>query len=207
MKTLLLTFAVFSSFLFDPQDYTLTTHPMYSKIWTKEYEIVKNSNGGYDTTSYIKPKNGGRFKVLSSVELDSIRSSIDFDHIKDSLIFYLNDFRSDYKIHSVTENFELVQNSFYHANELMKSKQLYHSKNSSKRFEEAVVFVPFTLFSRVQKSDGPIESLISESCFDIFIGSPAHTSVLLKEDTLRTFGVGISVSFSGFYVVVQSIVE
>lgn len=207
MKTLLFLITIFESFVFAQQEYTLFTHPMYSKIWVKEYEITKLDDGSYHTTSLVKPKSGGKFKILTGNQTDSIRSEIDFDFVRENLIYYLNDFRSDYGVSPVTENQDLMSNSNDYAYELMQINRLVHSERSSERFEEAIVFIPFTLFSKVSDSDGKLEEIVAESCFDIFIGSPGHISILLKEDPLRSFGVGISVSHTGFYVVVQSIVE
>lgn len=207
MKTLILTsFLVGFSFT-DTPSFTLGTHPMYSKIWEKKYEIVKSEDGSYDTTSVIVPKSGGKFKLLNEHDLDSIRTSIDFEMVRKNMISYLNEFRSDYKVPSVVENKSLSASSNEYADYLMRTNQVVHSKHPSKRFEEALVFVPFGLFSRVTKEDGDINVLILESCFDIFVGSPAHTSILLNDDPNRTFGAGISVTDTGFYVVVQSIVN
>lgn len=189
------------------QSYTLDTHPMYSRIWEKKYEIIKNLDGTFDTTSYITPKVGGKFKILTEKESDSILNLIDSEFVRENLISYLNLFRSDYKIGPVLENQNLLESSNEHSIYLMETNQLVHSKNSSERFEEAVVFVPFGLFSRITKEDGNINELILEGCFDIFVGSPAHTSILLNKDPVRTFAVGVCFTNTGYYVVVQSIVE
>lgn len=207
MKTLLLTFFLFGFSFTDTPSFTLDTHPMYSKIWEKKYDIVKSEDGTYETTSVIVPKSGGKFKLLNERQLDSIRTLIDFDFVRKHMIVYLNEFRSDYKVPSVVEDNLLSLSSNEYADYLMRTNQVVHSKHPSKRFEEALVFVPFGLFSRVTKEDGDINILILESCFDIFVGSPAHTSILLNDDPNRTFGAGLSVTDTGFYVVVQSIVN
>lgn len=207
MKKTFLNLLLIGSVVCYSQTYTLDTHPMYSSIWEKKYEIVKTSDGTFDTTSYVTPKNGGKFKILTVKESDSIFNLIDTVFIRDNLIPYLNLFRSDYGVNPVLENPSLVVSSNEHSVYLMEINKLVHSTHPSKRFEEAVVFVPFGLFSRVTKEDGDINKLILEGCFDIFIGSPAHTAILLNKDPVRTFAVGVCFVHSGYYVVVQSIVE
>jgi hypothetical protein len=207
MKVLTFLSIFLSPLLFNYKDYTLESHPMYSRIWNKKYEITLLPNGVYDTTSVIVPKYGGKFKIITQQQTDSIKNLIDFNFVELNLINYLNKFRLDYKINPVNENLNLMVSSKEYAEVLLQINKLVHSTNSSKRFEEAIVFVPFGLFSKVSKNDGDMSELVLESCFDIFVGSPGHMSVLLHEDTLRSFGVGISVAKTGYYVVVQSIVE
>lgn len=207
MKTLFLLSLILSPLLMSYQDYTLDTHTMYSRIWVKRYEKELSSDGSYITTSVIEPKSGGKFRILTSKQTDSIRGLINLNFIESNLILHLNKFRSDYGIFPTTGNVKLMRSSKSYADTLRKINKLVHSKPPSNRFEEAIVFIPFGLFSRVTKNDGDFNELILESSFDIFVGSPGHMSVLLHEDTLRSFGVGVSVAETGYYVVVQSIVE
>lgn len=207
MKTLVLLLILLSPLLMSYQDYTLDTHPMYSRIWVKKYEREMSSDGSYTTTSVIEPKSGGKFKLLTMEQTDSIRGLINLNFIESNLISHLNRFRSDYGIRPTSENLSLMKSSKSYADTLQKINKLIHSKNPSNRFEEAIVFIPFGLFSKVTKDDGDFNELILESSFDIFVGSPGHMSVLLHEDTLRSFGVGVSIAKTGYYVVVQSIVK
>jgi hypothetical protein len=174
------------------QKYDLNSHPLYSDVWRSVY---------VDSTTEVRPKN---FKSFG-VDLNYLDLKIDPIKIQSYLFESFNQFRKDYGVPIVEEDPELTSNSIEYSKLILRN--FVHSKSESKRFEEAICNVPMTMFTRITEKDGDINKIISDCCFDIFVGSPAHMSILLNEDPKRKYGFGITVTNRNISVVVQSDVK
>ena len=171
------------------QKYNLKPHPLYSDVWETEY---------VDSVSDFKPKNYNGF----SFDVSYVKSNINPAKIQGHLHESLNKFRSDYNLNSVVEDTLLTKSSIEYSKQLL--VKFKHDENAGKLFSEAIVTIPFILFSRITEKDGDINKIIADCCFDIFVGSPSHMSVLLNENPKRQFGFGITIKDGNIGVVVRS---
>jgi hypothetical protein len=171
------------------QKYTLKTHPLHSDVWTTVY---------VDSVSEFKPKDYKTF----SFDLSYLNANINPVKIQDYLLQSFNEFRMDYGVHSVKENQLLTNNCITYSKQIL--VKFTHGPRLSDRFTEAIVILPFNMLSRISDKDGDINKVIADCCFDIFVGSPAHMEILLKEDLGREYGFGITVTNNSISIVVQS---
>jgi hypothetical protein len=171
------------------QKYNLKPYPLYSDVWETEY---------VDSVSDFKPKNYNGF----SFDVSYVKSNINPAKIQGYLHESLNKFRFDYNLNSVVEDTLLTKSSIEYSKQLL--VKFKHDENAGKLFSEAIVTIPFIMFSRITEKDGDINKIISDCCFDIFVGSPSHMSVLLNENPKRQFGFGVTIKDGNIGVVVRS---
>jgi|688.fasta_scaffold102600_4 hypothetical protein len=174
------------------QKYDLNSHPLKSDVWETKY---------IDSVSDFKPKNYKGF----SFDVSYVKSNIDPVKIQGYLHESLNRFRSDYNLNSVIEDTLLTKSSIEYSKQLL--VKFKHDENAGKLFSEAIVTIPFIMFSRITEKDVDINKIIADCCFDIFVGSPSHMSVLLNENPKRQFGFGITVTDVNIGVVVRSVIK
>lgn len=174
------------------QKYDLNSHPLYSNVWETKY---------VDSVSDFKPKNYDGFSFDGSY----VKLNIDPNKIQGYLHESFNKFRSDYNLNSVVEDTSLTKLSIEYSKQLL--IKFEHDEDAGKLFSEAIVTIPFILFSRITEKDGDINKIIADCCFDIFVGSPSHMSVLLNENPKRQFGFGISTTDGNIGVVVRSVIK
>ena len=174
------------------QKYDLTSHPLHSDVWRSVYD---------DSTTEVRPKNFNAF----SLDLTYLELKINPTKIQSYLFESFNKFRTDYGVPTADEDSTLTLKSIEYSKYILSN--FVHSKSNSKRFEEAICTIPMTMFSRISEKDGDINKIIADCCFDIFVGSPAHMSILLNEDPKRKYGFGITVTNRNVSIVVQSDVK
>jgi hypothetical protein len=134
-----------------------------------------------------------------------LESKINPTKIQSYLFESFNKFRTDYGVPITEEDSTLTLKSIEYSKYILSN--FVHSKRDSKRSEEAICTIPMTMFSRISEKDGDINKIIADCCFDIFVGSPAHMSILLNEDPKRKYGFGITVTSRNVSIVVQSDVK
>jgi len=186
MKNIFVVTNVFS------QKYDLNSHPLHSDVWRSVYD---------DSTTEVRPKNFNAF----TLDLTYLESKINPTKIQSYLFESFNKFRTDYGVPTVDEDSTLTLKSIEYSKYILSN--FVHSKRDSKRSEEAICTIPMTMFSRISEKDGDINKIIADCCFDIFVGSPAHMSILLNEDPKRKYGFGITVTSRNVSIVVQSDVK
>jgi len=174
------------------QKYDLNSHPLHSDVWRSVYD---------DSTTEVRPKNFNSF----TLDLTYLESKINPTKIQSYLFESFNKFRTDYGVPITEEDSTLTLKSIEYSKYILSN--FVHSKRDSKRSEEAICTIPMTMFSRISEKDGDINKIIADCCFDIFVGSPAHMSILLNETPNRKFGFGITVTSRNVSVVVQSDVK
>lgn len=174
------------------QKYDLNSHPLHSDVWRSVYD---------DSTTEVRPKNFNSF----TLDLTYLESKINPTKIQSYLFESFNKFRTDYGIPITEEDSTLTLKSIEYSKYILSN--FVHSKRDSKRSEEAICTIPMTMFSRISEKDGDINKIIADCCFDIFVGSPAHMSILLNEDPKRKYGFGITVTSRNVSIVVQSDVK
>lgn len=173
------------------QTYDLGEYPLYSQVWKSEYVI----SNGVKTTN-VTPIGGGNFGLNTSY----VKNNIDTVKIQKYLLESFNQFRKDYNVSSVNEDVTMTKECGKYAKTL--NGKLVHSTNRPSNQSECLGSVPFMTLSKVTEKDGDINKIIADCCFDIFIGCPAHT-VLLLDPKCDTYGFGINVTTSGVDVVVR----
>ena len=171
------------------QKYDLTSHPLISEVWKSVYK---------DSVSEFRPIG---FKSFS-FDHKYISDNIDQVKIQSYLHESLNKFRADYGLKPVVEDTILSSSSIKYAKQIR--IDFKHDINAGILFSEAIASIPFIMLSRISKKDGDFNKIIADCCFDIFVGSPAHMSILLNENPNRNFGFGISVSDKIISIVVRS---
>jgi hypothetical protein len=174
------------------QKYDLNSHPLHSDVWRSVYD---------DSTTEVRPKNFNSF----TLDLTYLESKINPTKIQSYLFESFNKFRTDYGVPITEEDSTLTLKSIEYSKYILSN--FVHSKRDSKRSEEAICTIPMTMFSRISEKDGDINKIIADCCFDIFVGSPAHMSILLNEDPKRKYGFGITVTSRNVSIVVQSDVK
>lgn len=173
------------------QTYDLNECPLHSNVWVSKY-VIQNGI----TTTEIKPIGGGNFGLNTSY----VKTNIDVDKINEYLLQSFNEFRKDYKVSIVTEDDVMSKECESFAKTL--NGKLVHSKNRPSNQSECLGSVPFMLLSKVTEKDGDINKIIADCCFDIFIGCPGHTALLL-DPKCKTYGFGVNITSSGIDVVVR----
>jgi hypothetical protein len=171
------------------QKYDLTSHPLISEVWKSVYK---------DSVSEFRPIG---FKSFS-FDHKYISDNIDQVKIQSYLYESFNKFRTDYGLKTVLEDTNLSSSSKEYSMQIL--NDFKHDFNAGILFSEAIAEIPFNMLSRISIIDGDFNKIIADCCFDIFVGSPAHMSILLNENPKRYFGFGISVSNKIIGVVVRS---
>jgi hypothetical protein len=193
MKNLILLF-VLGNLVVNAQNYKtydLSECPLYSKIWVSNYGEFRG-----DKINYVLPKNGGNFGFNTSY----VSQNIDVDKIQSYLLESFNEFRKDYKCGEIKED-TLVSRKCREYSKLI-FDNFVHDVNLPSNQSECVGRFSFMTLSKVTKEDGDLNKLIAESCFDIFIGCPAHTAILLNNNR-KYYGFGVSVQNGSIGIVIR----
>lgn len=174
--------------------YDLAECPIHSKIWVKE-DSSRKARG--EKGNAFKPVGKEYFNMKGN---DSILNLISVAKIEKDLLTCFNEFRNDYQIPPVREDSTISRKCKAYSKRVFDKFEhdMYRPKNQT----ECIALIQFFLFNDVKPEDGDINRLVAESCFDIFVGSPAHMSLLLSEKE-DVFGFGIHQKGKTISVVVR----
>jgi len=195
MKTILSILFVLLSLTLVGQTYDLNECPLYSKIWKSSY--VKNDNV---ITTKLLPKNGGNFKTNTKY----VEKNIDVVKIQSYLLTAFNEFRHDYKCDSIVED-TMVTKECVEYSKLVFGNYVHYDGLPSNQ-SECLAGVPFILFTEVTKEDGNFNKIVAESCFDVFVGCPAHMSALL-DNRIKNYGFGVTMNKGCIYIIIRGILK
>ena len=193
MKTILSILFVLLSLTLVGQTYDLNECPLYSKIWKSSY--VKNGNV---ITTKLLPKNGGNFGLNTKY----VEENVDVIKIQDYLLTAFNEFRHDYKCNSIVEDTVVTKECIEYSKLIFGNYVHYDGLPSNQ--SECVGNIPFVILTKVTKEDGDINKLIAESCFDTFVGCPAHMALLL-DNKMKDYGFGVTVMNNNIFIVIRGI--
>lgn len=195
MKTILSILFVLLSLTLVGQTYDLNECPLYSKIWKSSY--VKNDNV---ITTKLLPKNGGNFETNTKY----VEKNIDVVKIQSYLLTAFNEFRHDYKCGSIVED-TMVTKECVEYSKLVFGNYVHYDGLPSNQ-SECLAGVSFILFTKVTKEDGDFNKIVAESCFDVFVGCPAHMSALL-DNRIKNYGFGVTMNKGCIYIIIRGILK
>ena len=175
--------------------------PMYSQIYegveyTGEYYIDKKGIKRYEIKHTIK-----KDRKLSSDNIKHYKQNVNEEEVKYYLHESLNEFRKDYNLNSVVENEYLSKKSQEYSEDLV--NEFKHSNYKEGNYLECISSIGVLSLYTITKDEN-VNKIISECCFDSFVGSIGHMKVLLSEDESYEYGFGITITNSRIYVVVRS---
>lgn len=176
--------------------YDLNECPMYSKVWKAKYVPDVFDRSTYVTQ--ITPKNADLF---ASVKTD-ILNTVDEAKVQQYMLEAFNQFRTDYKVPTVTENVEVSKQADEYSTKLFANYN--HCTTLPKNQSECLAIIPAMMLSSITKADGDINKIIAECCFDTFVGCPAHMSLLLKPES-KSYGFGVTVVNNRVAVVIRGV--
>lgn len=165
--------------------------PMYSKIW-KKTEITIDGK----TYGEIVPKNHKAF----TLKLKPVQDSINIKSIEKNFLKCFNEFRNDYGKPSVKEDFELSRKSKEYSKQIVNNFE--HDKNLGDGVGECIGVLALSMLTRITKEDGDFNTLVAESCFDLFVLSSNHLKLLLDNDR-NSYGFGITITKTNIYIVIR----
>lgn len=165
--------------------------PMYSKIWRKSEIIIDGKS-----QKEIIPKNYKSF----TLKLKPVQDSINIKSIEKNFLKSFNEFRNDYGKPSVKEDLELSKKSKEYSKQIVNNFE--HDKNLGDGVGECIGTLSFTMLTRITKEDGDFNTLVAESCFDLFVVSENHMNYLLRED-IKFYGFGITIINTKIYIVIR----
>lgn len=192
MKIKTITLLLFFPYFSFSQTYDLDDHPLCSKVWKSERVF----DDGDQYTLFI-PIEGGSFDY----DLTYVQNNLNEIKINNYLLESFNEFRKDYGLCLVAEDSNVSKN----CREYSKFRNGFvHDKNKPKNQSECIASVPFIMLTKIKKEQGDINKIISECCFDIFVGCPSHMS-LLCDPKAKIFGFGVVVENEKLNVVVRGV--
>lgn len=159
---------------------------MYSDVW----EYVS------DDSKRIIPKGGGSFSFPSQELIDKI----DTNKINSYLLESLNKFRKDYGKSPVNEDKDLTKSSKIYAKSL--SKEFKHDHNRTDKTSEVIARLNFIMFTKIDLKNYDLNKVIADCCFDIFIRSDGHMSILLDENA-KYYGFGLYQTSNYFMICIR----
>ena len=174
---------------------------MYSQIYegveyTGEYYIDKKGIKRYEIKHTIK-----KDRKLSSDNIKHYKQNVNEEEVKYYLHESFNEFRKDYNLNSVVENEYLSKKSQEYSEDLI--NEFKHSNYKEGNYLECISSIGVLSLYTITKDEN-VNKIISECCFDSFVGSIGHMKVLLSEDESYEYGFGITITNSRIYVVVRS---
>jgi uncharacterized protein YkwD len=125
---------------------------------------------------------------------------IDTNKINSYMLESLNKFRKDYGKSSVTEDNNLTKSSKLYAKSL--SKEFKHDYDRTDKTSEVIAKLNFIMFTKVDLKKYDINKVIADCCFDIFIRSYGHMSILLDENA-KYFGFGLYQTSNYFMICIR----
>lgn len=164
--------------------YELDECPMYSRVWKTKY--VPNVFDRTKKSIQFTPINSDMF---ASVKTDILKT-VDEAKVQKYMLEAFNQFRTDYKLPTVTENSEMTKQSDEYSSKILVDYK--HCPTLPKNQSECLAIIPSMMLSSITTADGDINKIIAECCFDMFVGCPAHMSILL-DPLSKTFGFGVTV--------------
>lgn len=176
--------------------YDLNECPMYSRVWKAKYvpDVFDRSN----FVTQITPKNADLF---ASVKTDILKT-VDEAKVQQYMLEAFNQFRTDYKLPTVTENVEVSKQADEYSSKVLVDYK--HCPTLPKNQSECLAILPAMMLSSITKADGDINKIIAECCFDTFVGCPAHMSLLL-DPLCKSYGFGVTVVNNRVAVIVRGI--
>ena len=79
----------------------------------------------------------------------------------------------------------------------------YKHSNSQGKYAECIAPISRLTINAIKEGEN-VNKIIAECCFDIFVGSPSHMKILLKEDKRYEYGFGVTITDDRIFVVVQA---
>ena len=166
-------------------------HTLYSDIW----RLVCYGEGTVLNSRMFLPKESNAFPLVVG---PYFKNNVDEKKIESYLLESLNSFRQDYGKPPVKESKWLTKVSDAYSKKLFNSFKHDTRKNLGPGVSEDIAHYDVRLFSLITEEDGDINKIIADSYFDIYIGSEAHTEMLLSDH--KYFGFGITFSSSGTFM-------
>ena len=176
-------------------EYNYIDWPMYSKVW-RLVSVGEYDANGMEVVS-LQPKEGR----YNSFKNDWVNENLDVEIVKSHLHTSFNEFRSDYGLSPVKENVDITNRSQDYSVELF--DDFKHSDYKEGNYLECIgSFALLSIYSLKEGED--VNKIISECCFDLFVGSAGHMAMLLKEDNNYEYGYGITIFKNVVKVVIQA---
>ena len=183
--------------------YNYIDWPMYSQLWTLQGTgrfITDKNDRRYGSEILRKDLVEGREITLKNLNNSYVKENINEEKVKSYLNESFNEFRKDYELYPVKENKKITKRSQEYSKELVKKYK--HSDGKNRDAECIAMFTRLSLHSVIEGEN--INKIVSECCFDIFVGSGGHMDILLREDKRYEYGFGVTITDNYIYVVVQA---
>jgi uncharacterized protein YkwD len=181
--------------------YNYIDWPIYSQIWKTEWSgkyVTDKNSPKYGVEILTRLSTEGRSNTIKN---SYVKENIDEEKVNSYLYESFNEFRKDYKLDPVKENKKLTKQSKEYSKELV--KKFKHS-NSQGKYGECIAWFPRMIVNSIKEGEN-VNKIVAESCFDTFVGSPGHMSILLKEDKRYEYGFGVTIDqYGGIFVVIQT---
>ncbi len=192
MKKIITTLLILLSLSVNAQ-YDLNSHPLFSDVWRIE---PIEYNGQY--TNNLHPKDTTK---SFSYKTKHITPSIDLVKVKSYLSQSYKEFRSDYGLYTPVEDKKMSKQCKVYSKTLI-NKTLKHSNNKN-NYSECLGNINYFTLSHLDTNNVDINKVIADCFFDLFVGCPAHMSILLNEN-ISSVGFGFSEDDSGLVVCFRS---
>jgi uncharacterized protein YkwD len=183
-------------------EYNYIDWPMYSQIWKLEWSgkyVTDKNYSKYGSEILMTLPSEGRTNTIKN---SYVEENIDEEKVNSYLYESFNEFRKDYKLNPVKENKKLTKQSKEYSKQLV--KKFKHSDYRSGKYLECIAYFPRMAVNAIKEGEN-VNKIVAESCFDTFVGSAGHMSMLLKEDKRYEYGFGVTIDqYGGIFVVVQA---
>ncbi len=183
--------------------YNYIDWPMYSQLWTLQGTgrfITDKNDRRYGSEILRKDLVEGREITLKNLNNSYVKENINEEKVKSYLYESFNEFRKDYELYPVKENKKLTKQSQEYSKQLV--KKFKHS-NGKNRDGECIASISRLTINAIKEGEN-VNKIIAECCFDIFVGSPSHMKILLKEDKRYEYGFGVTITDDKIFVVLQA---
>src|SRR6056300_101110 len=192
MKKIITTLLILLTLSVNAQ-YDLNSHPLYSDVWrieTIEYfgQHINNLLPKDTTKSF-------------SFKFEHIIPSIDLVKVESYLAQSYEEFRNDYGLYTPVEDKKMSKQCEDYSKTLI-NKKLKHS-DFKKKYSECLGNINYSTLSHLDTNNVDINKVIADCFFDLFVGCPAHMSILLNEN-ISSVGFGFSEESCGLVVCFRS---
>ena len=174
--------------------YDLNSHPLFSDVWRIE---PIEYNGQH--TNNLLPKDTTK---SFGFKTKHIRPAIDLVKVKSYLAQSYKEFRSDYGLYTPVEDKKMSKQCEVYSKTLINKEVLKHS-NFKNKYSECLGSVNYMRLSHLDTNNVDINKVIADCFFDLFVGCPAHMSILLNEN-ISSVGFGFSEEAGGLVVCFRS---
>lgn len=177
--------------------YDLNSHPLFSDVWRMEQIEYFGQ-----LTNYLLPKDTTK---SFGFETNHIRPAIDLVKVKSYLAQSYKEFRSDYGLYTPVEDKKMSKQCEVYSKTLINKGVLKHSdySDSKNKYSECLGSVNYMTLSHLDTNNIDINKVIADCFFDLFVGCPAHMSILLNEN-ISSVGFGFSEEAGGLVVCFRS---